>query len=176
MVAATLGVGGCKDVSSFSTSPDESFCGNIVQGAFVRSGFSPAVQMRLRLDAKALQSQPGTLSTSDGLFVEAPLQVVPQLFHDPLSTLQFGEGRQRNLLYVAEPSGLGPAVTVVISLMEGGQVEVRLLRGAPPAQLTDLDGGTTPSVSEAEQKSSESANQPLFGVFPLVRRQGDCGF
>jgi hypothetical protein len=154
----------CRDVASFSTGPSEHFCGSVIQGPFVREGFGPATQMRLRLDANALQSAPGSLTTSDGLFRDAPLKVVPQIFHDPLSTLQFGEGRQRNLLYVVEPSSpsLGPAVTLFLSLMESGSVEVRLLRGAP------LSASPAPSASVPAP--------PIFGVFPLERREGDCGF
>lgn len=154
---------GCKDVSDFSTKPGENYCGSVVQGPFVRAGFSPATQMRLKLDADALTTAPGELWTSDGMFTAAPLRVIPQLFHDPLSTLQFGEGRQRNLLYAAEPSHPGPGVVVVVSLMSSGDVEVRLLRSAPPS---DPDAGAAGAAPES----------PLFGVFPLQRRQGSCGF
>lgn len=152
-LAPLAALAGCKDVSDYSTAADESYCGSVIQGPFVRSGLDPSVQMRLRLDADALATAPGVITTSDGLLVDAPLLVVPQVFNDPLSTLQFGEGRRRNLLYTALPGDGTPALMVVLSLMASGDVEARLLRG-PAAP------GGAPAV---------------FGVFPLQRRKGACG-
>lgn len=160
MAGAALAVG-CEDVSRFTTKPDESFCGSIVPGAFVRRGFEPGVRMRLQFDAERLQEAPGTLWTDDGLFDQAPLLVLPELQHDPLSLLDFGEGRVRNLLYAAGPTS-GPQAFVVISLLENDRVEVRLLRGAPPAP-----NQTAEAVPDSK---------PLFGVFPLERQSGTCGF
>jgi hypothetical protein len=152
---------GCKDVDEFTTKSGESYCGNVVEGPFVRSGFGPATQMRLRFDAEKQGTSPGTLSTSDGLFTDAPLRAIPQVFHDPLSTLQFGEGRRKNLVYVVDPTerSRGGAVTSVVSLMEGGGAEVRLLRGA-----------------RADAEASDPSSVQLFGVFPMSRQPGLCGF
>lgn len=148
----------CKDVTSYSTGPDESYCGSVVQGPFVRSGLSPSVQMRLTFDANVLDSKPGIISTSDGLLKDASLRVVPQIFHDPLSTLEFGEGRRRNLIYAATPAKPGSAVVVILSLLESGEAEVRLLRAAP--------------APDGDAPTPESA---IFGVFPLQKRKGTCG-
>ena len=155
LAGAALVLVGCKDVESYSTAADESYCGSVIQGPFVRAGLSPSVQMRLTFDANALDSSPGRVSTSDGLLKDAPLQVVPQLFHDPLSTLEFGEGRRRNLIYAATPARAGSAVVVILSLMESGDAEVRLLRAAA-----------------AQGEQGEGA---IFGVFPLKKRKGTCG-
>lgn len=153
--------GGCEDVSRFSTEPGESFCGQIVPGPFVREGFGPGVRLRLHLDTDHLQDLPGDLSTDDGLFAEASLRPLPPLAHDSLSTFKFGEGRVRNLMYGAHPSD-GATAFVVISLLENGDVEVRILRGAPPTAGETEPSGLNESV--------------LFGVFPLVRQRGTCGF
>lgn len=163
LAAASLALLGtlaaCKDVTSYSTAPGESYCGSIIQGPFVRAGLGPAVQMRLTFHAETLDTDPGTLSTSDGLLREAPLRPIPQLFHDPLSTLQFGEGRRRNLIYAIAPTSPGAPLFVVLSLLENGDTEVRLMRAAP--------------APDGQQTSTEGA---LFGVFPLQRRQDACGF
>jgi hypothetical protein len=172
----------CKDVSSFRTRPGDSYCGSVVQGPFVRAGLSPAVQMRLKLDTEALSTTPGSLSTSDHLFSDAPLRAIPQVFHDQLSTLQFGEGRQRNLLYVVDPSapGGGASVFVVLSLMESGDVEVRLLRGAGPATAVSdaADAGAAGAAGSAGAAGQglTPGDPAIFGIFPLERRQGECGF
>ena len=150
---ALLQATSCKDVSDYSTAADESYCGSVIQGPFVRTGLEPDVQMRLRFDGDALTTAPGVITTSDGLLHDDALGVVPQVFNDPLSTLQFGEGRRRNLLYTAIPHDGTPSLLVVLSLMDSGDVEVRLLRG--PAG----DGGPA----------------TIFCIFPLQRRKGTCG-
>lgn len=154
----------CNDVTRFSTQVGEAYCGSIVAGPFVRAGFGPGVRMRMRFDADQLESRPGTISTDDGLLTDAPLRPIPELFHDPLSTLGFGEGRERNLVYVVTPTSpqAGPSLMAVVSLLHDGNAEVRLLRGAPPLP------GTT-AVSDADGKQ-------LFGVFSLSREEGTCGF
>jgi hypothetical protein len=151
---------GCRDVSDFTTRPDEHFEGKVVAGSFVRSGVDEDAAMCLALDTNRLQSGPGTLTTSDGRFRDAPLRPIPQLFHDPLSTLSFGDGRLQNLVYVAAASeDVGASdVTVVVSLMQSGAVEVRMLRGAP--------GG--------DAGAPGAGPPPLFAIFHLERRPGPC--
>lgn len=157
IVAATIALGAglasCNDVAQFK-SRGGGFEGAVVDGAFVRAGIEKGVRLCLTFDTDRLQDAPGTLTTSDGRFHGTPLRPIPQLWHDPLSTLAFGEGRERNLVYMATPSD-GVDVTVVLSLMREGDVEVRLLRGAPSAAATT----TPPSI---------------FGVFALDRRAEPC--
>jgi hypothetical protein len=152
---------GCNDVSRFSTAADESYCGSIVTGPFVRQGFGPGIRMRLNFDADRLSEKPGEVSTDDGLLDHAMLRPIPQLANDPLSSLQFGEGRVRNLLLGVSPSQ-GPSAFAIVSLMENGNIEMRVMRGAP------LPSGVT-------AYPVESGTQ-LFGVFPLARQKGQCGF
>jgi hypothetical protein len=158
LLALTSALGGCKDVDDFTTHEGEHYCGAVVAGPFVRDGFGPAVKLRLSFDAAAIAQGPGTISTDDGLFVDARLLPIPQVFHDPLSTLQFGEGQKRSLLYALAPSGPagGAPLSVILSLMENGQIEVRLFRAGDP------------KTNEPAQAAS------YFGVFPLARQKGDC--
>lgn len=147
---------GCKDVSSYSTKAGESYCGSVVQGPFVRAGFEPDVQLSMTFDAEKTSTSPGVISTSDGLLDRAPLRAFLKLESDPLSTLDFGEGRRKNYLFVTDPKR-GSAVTVVVSLMESQSVEVRLVRGGRPDYAPDA-----------------ASDPPLFGVFPLDRKKGAC--
>jgi hypothetical protein len=135
--------------------------GCVVGAGFVLSGVPTNEQMCLTFDATKLQTGPGTITTNDGLFSETPLRPIPQVWNDPLSTLTFGEGRTKNMLYMAHPAGeagAGGDVTVVLSLMQGGSVEVRLLRGAPPSP-GDSGSPSPPNV---------------FAVFPLVLQHDGC--
>lgn len=144
----------CRDRSRFSTNGDR-FQGPVVTGSFVRSGLPEAIEMCLTLDTDHLQDVPGVISTSDGRFKSTALRPIPQVWHDPLSTLSFGDGRVQNLVYAAAPSD-AQDVMVIISLMQSDAIEVRLLRGAPGA-----DAGAPPA---------------LFGVFTLERQTGPCAF
>jgi len=156
----------CRDVSRFSSTGDH-YEGDIVKGSFVRAGLAEDAKLCLVLDAEHLQDGPGSITSSDGRFRATPLRPIPQVWHDPLSTLSFGEGRRQNLLYVATPiadageAGGGPDIMVVLSLMNEGGVEIRLMRGAPQTDSGVPTSTTTP---------------PLFGVFTLDRREGPCSF
>jgi hypothetical protein len=164
LLAAPPGLG-CQDLSSFSTEPDESYCGNLVDADFVRSGFDAPRRMRMTFDADRLSDNPGALSTDDQLLVNVPMRPIAPLFHDALFTLSFGEGRDKNLIYMVDPSDVarGPTLTVVLSLMHSGDAEVRLLRGAPA-----IGGDASPNAIDGA---------PLFGVFaPLHREKGQCSF
>lgn len=159
---SALGAAGCKDISRFSTAPGELYCGTIVGASFVRRGFAEGVGIRMTFDADHLSDAPGKLSTSDGLLTDTPMRPLPELSQDPLSTFNFGEGRDRNFLYAVDPvdPAKGPTVSVIVSLLHDGDAEVRLIRGAPGS-----DGGA--AIDGA----------PLFGVFtPLARTSQPCSF
>jgi hypothetical protein len=153
---------GCRDLSSFTTGGDR-YEGSVIQGDFVRAGVGSQTKLCLALDADHLQDAPGAISTDDGRFRHTALRSIPQIWHDPLSTLSFGEGRLKNLVYAAAAAtpfsdGMGPDVFVVLSLMQSGDVEVRLLRGAPSASA---GAGTAGNV---------------FAVFDLTRQSGPCSY
>jgi hypothetical protein len=155
----------CQDLSGFTTGGD-SYEGAVVQGGFVRAGVAETTRACVTLDADHFQDAPGAISTSDGLFHLVNLRPIPQIWHDPLSTLTFGEGRLKNLLYVATSSmpfadGKSDDVFAVISLMHSGQVEVRLLRGAP-------------GLASDGTASAEPTN--LFAIFTLSRQKGPCSY
>ena len=64
------------------------------------------------------------------------------------------------LVYVATEAGPTPRdVMVIVSLMHAGDIEVRVMRGAPQPSSSQ-DGGAT--------------EEALFGVFSLKRRSAPC--
>ncbi|WP_437735861.1 hypothetical protein [Sorangium sp. So ce1335] len=171
---AAGGAAGCDDVSRFSTTEGESYCGAITLGGAFRAGLSPRVQMRLTLDADALDGPepPGALWTYEApdagaperrLLDGAPLRPIAALAHDPLSRLEFGEGRERNAIYaVSAAAPDAEPLLAILSLRTDESVEVRLLRpGEAP-----LPSGEAPAAGQRQ----------VFGNFRLTRRTGTCGF
>jgi hypothetical protein len=142
----------CRDVTKFS-SKDGSYEGPVVTGSFVRAGVPDNARFCMTLDTDHLQDAPGFVWSSDGRFANTPLRPIPQIWHDPLSQMSFGDGRVQNLVYVATPANETEDVFVVVSLMSSGDIEVRLLRGAPTAD----DAGA-------------NKRPPVFAVFNLERR------
>lgn len=166
-VALSLLLMGCKDVSRFSTDPGESYCGKIVAASFVRRGLGFTRCMRMTLDAEQVTFMPGALWTDDGMLAGAPLRPIPELSHDPLLTLEFGEGREKNLLFAVDPvdPAYGPSIMAVVSLLHSGDAEVRLIRGAG-------GGVRTPALPDG---GGPLDYPPIFGVFsPLHRQKGTC--
>jgi len=165
-------VSGCRDLSRFSTGGDR-FEGTVVAGDFVRTGVAVGTKMCLSLDTDHLQDTPGAISSNDGRFAATPLRPITQIWQDPLSTISFGEGREKNLIYVASPTdadgGDAGDLFVVVSLMTSGGVEIRLLRGAPPTPGTTSDAGDA-----APPPSAPAPN--VFAVFTLGRESGPCDF
>jgi len=166
LLTAIAAIAGCRDVTRFSSKGDR-FEGSVVKGSFVRSGITEDARMCLTLDTDRLQDAPGTVTTSDGRFKATALRPIPQIWHDPLSTLSFGDGRVQNLVYAAAPAILDAGVAeaqdmmVIVSLMTSDHIEVRLVRGAPQ---TDA-GAAPPGVAST-----------VFGVFNLDRAPGQCAF
>ncbi len=154
---------GCRDVSRFSSN-DGHYEGSVVAGSFVRAGVDDGVLYCMTLDTNHLQDGPGELSSNDGRFAHTALRPIPQVWHDPLSTMSFGDGRVQNLLYAVRPiedAGTTSDVLAIVSLMQSGGIELRLLRGAPLAAP-----GSDAGASDAN----------LFAVAALERKKGPCAF
>ena len=123
--------------------------------ALTARGESGAIVGRLSSDDAAQG-----LCSADGLalFNGAPLRTMPALDRDPLSSVEFGSGRDYNFFAWVDSSCQGTMLAVV-SLMRNDDIELRLLKPKPlPAP------GAGP------------ADQPGFGLFYLSRPNSGCGF
>jgi hypothetical protein len=99
------------------------------------------------------------LCSQDGeaLFQSSPLRTIPQVYHDSLSTLAFGEGHDEDFFAWTDSTCQGTMLAVV-SLLRSGDIEVRLFKPAPlPA-----DGGPE--------------TRPGFALFYLKRQKNGCEF
>jgi hypothetical protein len=169
-LAASFLIAGCNaDDGAFSTARGQSYCGAVTLGRAFREGLGPRVQMRLQLDVEALDAgeSPGRVwaweaatqvTPERSLLDGVPLEPIGPLAHDALGDLDFGEGRERNGLFAVRPANPDvEGMIAVLSLRSDGLVEIRLLRAG-------LRGEGAP-----EERS------PVFGMFLLERRRGDCG-
>ena len=167
-LACLAAMGGCDRASDLDTPEGKAWCGQITLGGPYRDGLSPRVQMRLQVTASLLNTDAaaGTITTFDSgdeelprLLNEAALRPMSAVTHDPLSELEFGQGRDLNYLFAVSPDDASQqALLAIVSLRNDDQVEVRLLRP-----------GMSDAVSDANRKG-------IFGVFLLQRTKGDCGF
>lgn len=166
---------GCRDLDEFELRDDEVFCGTLVSAPLFHEGLlpenlPPTLRLRLELDVSQLATRPGTLTTDDAVrglcssegrafFEEAPLRTVVEALHDPISTASIGQGRERNVLAYVD-SSCGHSLLAILSLMEGGSVEVRLFKPGP----------------EPTEETSQR-DRPGFGLFTLERHHKDaCSF
>ena len=155
-----LSVIGCRSLDGFDSKPGEAYCGALpsqpeFQDGFVKTGSPPKLELALRLEISKLSSQPGTLRSSDSadglcapqaLFEDAPLRAIPEVDHDVLSALTFGEGHEHDFFAWVDSTCQGTMLSVV-SLMKNNQVEIRLFKPArnpsPGATAAELPGFAT---------------------------------
>jgi len=171
---------GCDTLGEFRTDEGEVYRGEIagvndplncpdgIDCSFIRRGFASSVTLDLTFDPDRQYDEPGSISTSGEdcgpTFTETALLPIAPLAHDQLGLYDFpGGGRVRNFMYVARPESgalAGRDAMVFISLIRGGNIEVRVIAGpgsiiCDPADCAELDSGQC----------------DYFGVFILQREQ-----
>jgi hypothetical protein len=162
---------GCHDLDGFDTKPGDEYCGTIIgtpfQAGFLAKNQPPNLEIGMTLDTSKLTSEPGILRSNDAatglcsangqpLFQNAPLRAIPEVDHDALSTLTFGEGHEHDFFAYVDSTCQGTMLAVV-SLLKNNLVEVRLFKPErlPPSNPTP-------------------AETPGFAVFHLVVEKGGC--
>jgi len=126
----------CSNLDRFDTGTEEAYCGSIIGEDFVLEGLASNLELELSIDTGRLESRPGRITSRDAeggpcapepLFDDAQLRTSSKIQADPLSTLDFGTGREHNFFAWADSSCQGTFLNVV-SLMHDGNVELRLLK------------------------------------------------
>jgi len=185
LLALVLGTAslGCRDIDRFDTPGNAAFCGHLVAGPKFYDGLvaeqqiAQTLAMKLKLDTSQLGAfsnddpvRLGFLSSndkSDGLcseqkqplFKSSPLRGIPQLDHDTLSTLSFGEGHDDDFFAWTDSTCQGTMLALV-SLLRKGDVELRLFK---PAALPPPEAGPD--------------KRPGYALFYLQRSDDEhCGF
>jgi hypothetical protein len=170
----------CRDLERFDTHGNGAYCGELVRGPSFTDGFidgepSPPLRMRLTLDTSQLSalsgkaSSPGRLTSNDAqnglcsaqgqaLFSDSKLRGIPQVDHDAIGAMTFGDGHDEDFFAWVDSRCQGTMLSVV-SLLRNGDVELRLFK---------------PALSpRAEAPVSE---RPGFALFYLRRSEQGCDF
>lgn len=168
--------GGCDDLADFRGD----FKGPIVTGNFIRSCFPADTEVKLHFDPELAVEAPSgpvdasklnRITTTDGTFSDTRLEPLSALPHDQLSDLDFpGPRRLRNFILVARPKS-GPLVgrdaTVVVSLLENGHVELRIMgRTADTTMACPTEAESTEPLGSVDDSDVERPRE-YFGVFTL---------
>ncbi|MEP7052355.1 MAG: hypothetical protein ABJB12_18455 [Pseudomonadota bacterium] len=163
---------GCHNLDGFDTKNGDAYCASILrqpafQDSFQPTGHPPDLQLALTLDTSKLTSEPGHLRSNDAvgglcgdrpLFQEAPLRAIPEVDHDVISALSFGEGHEHDFFVWVDSTCQGTLLGVV-SLLKNDQVELRLFK---PAHKPAPDAPPDQS--------------PGFAVFHFYAQKGGCDF
>jgi hypothetical protein len=143
---------GCQSYDRFRTGPERVFRGTVLgegDSSFIRRGFAAGTTLDLQIDPDALERpEVGRITTTapDGtrLLEDVALESITPLAHDLLSEYQFpGAGRLENFLYLARPAAgplAGREVMVFLSLLDTGEIEVRLVAGVGDESRGDVFG------------------------------------
>lgn len=134
-------VAGCEDELNFSTAETEVYSGAVVDAEFLTARpdraqhlFAPGTVMELQLHMRTLDTQPGTVSTSDGMFEHVDLVMLPEISSDRLSDLEIPGNFMRSLIFLAPVSDAELAGTDAVLFVSLGKteenVQVRALVGA----------------------------------------------
>lgn len=138
----TLGfASGCEDELNFSTGEMEVFSGEIIDADFIREQpqrdeelLATGTTMELRLNMRSLDSEPGMVTTSDGMFDDVSLVMLPEITCDRLSGLEIPGNYMRSFLFLAPTSSQelqGADAVLFVSLGQSENVvDVRVLAGA----------------------------------------------
>jgi hypothetical protein len=172
----------CRDLDRFDTKGNAAYCGQLVKAPSFHDGLVPdgqpglILRMKLTLDTSQLSSfsddkptQIGALTSNDAqlglcspggqaLFESSPVRGIPQLDHDTLSTLTFGEGHDEDFFAWTDSTCQGTMLALV-SLLRKGDVELRLFK---PAALPAPDAGP--------------GERPGYALFYLQRHKDGCDF
>lgn len=157
LVFASALFAACDGYDRFRTGPDRGVFRGVVLGeaeaSFIRRGFPAGTTLELSFDPDAVQRPVAgeiTVTAPNGtrFFDAVALETIAPLAHDLLSELTFpGAGRLATFLLLARPNAgplAGREAVVFLSLLDTGEVEVRIIAG-----------------------TGDEARGDVFGVFPL---------
>ncbi|HEY5956384.1 MAG TPA: hypothetical protein VIV60_07530 [Polyangiaceae bacterium] len=176
-----FGVTGCKNLERFDTHSNESYCGTLVGQQEISMGFGepgwngsvdhPTLALTLNTsDLFKAGGVPAVIDSNDAefgpcgngtpLFKQASVRTIDKAIGDRLGSMHLDEDHVEDVMTFVDSSCSGSMVGL-LSLIQGGSVELRLLRPAPP-------------IVDPESATSETT--PRFGLFVLNKRSGGCGF
>jgi hypothetical protein len=115
----------CQDPGSFSGRYE----GKIVSSEFLRRGFQQDVTVDMTLSLQSAKRAEGTLTTSDGRFVNSPVGPLGAAAVDILGEVDF-PGTNPLILFLSAPTATtGEEATLIVTLGGESGAELRVLYG-----------------------------------------------
>jgi hypothetical protein len=178
---AALACLGCRDLDRFNTRNGESYCGNLVGQGTISTGFEepgwvgtrskPILSLSLNTgDLFREGGVPAVITSRDAafgpcgpdrpLFDKAKVRTIPKSLGDRVSAMHLGEDHEEDVATFVDSTCSGSMVGI-LSLIQNGDVELRLLRPVPER------AGDAPVPPDAAAR---------FGLFALAKTKEGCGF
>jgi hypothetical protein len=178
---AALACLGCRDLDRFDTRNGETYCGSLVGQGDISTGFEepgwvgtsnkPTLSLSLNTsDLFRKAGVPAMITSNDAafgpcapdrpLFDKAKVRTIPKSLGDRLSSMSLGEDHEQDVATFVDSTCSG-SMLGILSLIQSGDVELRLLRPVPEWS------GDAPAPPEATAR---------FGLFALAKTKSGCGF
>lgn len=183
LLAALVG-SSCRSVDRFDTHDDEAYCGRLLGQNDLSLGFEAsnwagsgdeatiAIESLRTAQLFEKDGEVGLLTSHDEnygpcsveqkpLFARAALRTIGKAQGDRISSMQIAEDHEGDYVTFVDSSCSGSMVAI-LSLVQDGTLELRLLRPAPLVRTSDASVPVTPD------------NTPRFGVFQLMKQKQGC--
>lgn len=179
---------GCRSLDRFDTHNEEAYCGKLLGQEDLSVGFeatawkggkdesSIAIESLRTAHLFEERGVAALMTSNDAnygpcsseqkpLFARAPLRIVGKMLGDKLANLQLADDHEGDFVTFVDSSCSGSMVAV-LSLIQNGSLELRLLRPAPAAVAPD-DAAYVAPTPETTQR---------FGLFQLTKQKQGCKF
>lgn len=185
---ALLTLPSCHGVDQFDTRNGEVYCGKLIGQRVISLGFEESgwIGSESENTVEIANLRTGELFKSDGvpaqvrsndasfgpcaseqkpLFDRAQLRTIGQTLGDRLSAMQLGEDHDEDFVTFIDSTCSGSMVAI-LSLVQDGKVELRLLRPAKATPKSDAEQPLEPNPEQTQR----------FGLFQLKKSKEGCGF
>ncbi len=179
-IAGSLAIAtGCKNVQRFDTGSSAAYCLELVEDGSTNSEMLPddagglldaganQLQLGVTIDSQHLSTRPGVLWSNDAgfglcspspLFDRVPIRTIQPALIDVISTVQLTPDHIQDIFTLVDSTCQGTMVSI-LSLIDGGSVEVRLIKPMPE-----------------KGENGTAQDKPGFGLFARSRRRENCDF
>jgi hypothetical protein len=179
-IAGSLAIAtGCKSVQRFDTGSSDAYCLELIEDGITNSEMLPDdagvlsdagvnnLRLAVTIDSQHLSTRPGYLWSNDAafglcspkrLFDKVPIRTIQPALNDVVSSVQLTPDHIQDIFTVVDSTCQGTMVSI-LSLIDGGSVEVRLFKPKPE-----------------KGENGTASDKTGFGLFARSQRRENCEF